>query len=33
MQFKKADVIIDIEESQQEVTKEILDYEDYCFSA
>ena len=33
MQFKKADDIIDIEESQREVTKEIVDYEDYSFSA
>ena len=32
MQFKKADDIMNIEESQQEVTKEIVDYEDYCFS-
>ena len=33
MQFKKADDIINIEDRQQEVTKEIVDYEDYCFSA
>ena len=33
MQFNKADDIIKIEESQQEVTREIADYEDYCFSA